>query len=64
MISFQDIDDDEHRNILKVINGAIKSCISAHGPITPNLIGSAGKRIIGALKSYDLDKMRIEPESS
>lgn len=31
------------------INGALKQTINAHGPITKNLIGSAGKRIYGAL---------------
>lgn len=31
------------------INGALKQAINAHGPITKNLIGSAGKRIYGAL---------------
>lgn len=31
------------------INGALKQTIHAHGPITKELIGSAGKRIYGAL---------------
>jgi len=31
------------------INGALKQAIHAHGPITKSLIGSAGKRIHGAL---------------
>jgi hypothetical protein len=34
---------------LKRINGALKQTINAHGPITKSLIGSAGKRIYGAL---------------
>lgn len=34
------------------INGAIKQTINAHGPITKNLIGSATKRIYGALLEY------------
>lgn len=33
----------------KKINGALKGCINAHGPITKMLIGSATKRIHGAL---------------
>jgi hypothetical protein len=33
----------------KKINGALKTCINAHGPITKMLIGSATKRIYGAL---------------
>jgi hypothetical protein len=31
------------------INGALKQTINAHGPITKDLIGSACKRIYGAL---------------
>jgi len=34
---------------LNKINGAIKQSIDAHGPITKVLIGSAAKRIYGAL---------------
>lgn len=33
----------------KKITGALKTCINAHGPITTLLIGSATKRIYGAL---------------
>jgi hypothetical protein len=33
------------------INGALKQSINAHGPITKELIGSASKRIHGALLS-------------
>lgn len=33
----------------KKINGALKQAINAHGPITKLLIGSATKRIYGAL---------------
>lgn len=34
---------------LKRINGGLKQTIDAHGPITKTLIGSASKRIYGAL---------------
>ena len=37
----------------KKINGALKSCITAHGPITKLLIGSATKRIYGNLLTKD-----------
>lgn len=33
----------------KKITGALRQCITAHGPITKLLIGSATKRILGAL---------------
>jgi len=36
---------------LNRINGALKQSINAHGPITKELIGSASKRIHGALLS-------------
>lgn len=35
------------------INGALKQTIQAHGPITKELIGSASKRIWGALLSNE-----------
>lgn len=38
---------------LNRINGALKMTINAHGPITKLLIGSAGKRIHGALLNDD-----------
>lgn len=56
MISFAYLDDKEHKKLLKIINGALKSCIKAHGPIDQKWIGSASKRVIGALKSYDQGK--------
>lgn len=34
---------------IRKINGALKQTINAHGPITIDLIGSASKRIYGAL---------------
>ena len=34
---------------LKRINGSLKSCINAHGPITKQLLGSASKRVYGSL---------------
>jgi hypothetical protein len=35
--------------MLRVINGALKSCIDAHGPITADTISSASKRIVQQL---------------
>jgi hypothetical protein len=40
----------------KRISGALKQTINAHGPITSILIGSATKRIHGALLSNGSDK--------
>lgn len=39
----------EKRADLNKINGALKQTINAHGPITKTLIGSASKRVYGAL---------------
>lgn len=40
----------------KKISGALKQTINAHGPITKSLIGSATKRIYGALLVNDNKK--------
>jgi hypothetical protein len=42
--------------VAKRINGALKSTINAHGPITKLLIGSASKRILGSLLSNEKPK--------
>jgi len=56
------VDDYENNNLkaieklkkkkgleIKKINGAIKQCFNAHGPITNKFITSASKRIYGSL---------------
>jgi hypothetical protein len=35
------------------INGALKSSIVGHGPITIDMIGSASKRVVGAIKTFN-----------
>ena len=60
MVDFNNISSAEHKKLLKVIMGALKSCISTHGPITSKWVGSAGKRVIGGLKSYDKSKPEKE----
>lgn len=37
----------------KRISGALKMCINAHGPITKQFLGSATKRVYGALLSNE-----------
>jgi len=46
---------------LRKISGALKQSISAHGPITKELIGSASKRIYGNIldSENDIDKISI-----
>lgn len=43
----------------KKINGALKQTINAHGPITIDIIGSATKRIYGALLTNPKKKTHI-----
>lgn len=43
----------------KMISGALKSCIDAHGPITKLLISSATKRVMGSLTSNNEKKSLI-----
>lgn len=46
---------------LKRVNGALKQCINAHGPITKDLIGSASKRIYGSiLETEQEEKLSIK----
>jgi hypothetical protein len=46
---------------LRKISGALKQSISAHGPITKELIGSASKRIYGNIldSENNIDKINI-----
>jgi hypothetical protein len=66
------VDDFEKNNIATIeklkkrkqvdtkrINGALKQTINAHGPITKLLIGSASKRIYGAMLTDEVDKEKI-----
>lgn len=41
---------DHDTTLERRIIGALKSCISAHGPITKDWVGSAAKRLIGIYK--------------
>ena len=45
---------------LRVISGALKSCIDAHGPISKEWVGSAAKRVRRALSSAQHDARRAE----
>lgn len=50
----------ERLNETKRISGALKQTINAHGNITPKLIGSATKRIYGALLKDENNKIKRE----
>ncbi len=36
-----------HEHLEQAIKGALRETIKTHGPVTPELIGSATKRIVG-----------------
>lgn len=44
------LDIENRSDVEKIIAGALKSTINVHGPITPEWIGSASKRIYGQLR--------------
>jgi len=61
--SFEDIDKKTFEKLkrskkieMDKINGALRQCINAHGPITKELIGSASKRIWGSM--LDIEKAK------
>lgn len=44
--------EDLHQSFLHpVVVGALRDAINQHGPIDRNLIGSAAKRVIGAVQA-------------
>ena len=45
------VDDHPSVNIERAVVGALRHAIRDHGPITPEQIGSAAKRIVGNLKN-------------
>jgi len=44
--------DIQQTEIHKIVVGALKNAIDAHGPITKDLTGSAAKRITAALLAH------------
>lgn len=46
------LSEEDHRKLLKIVNGALKSCIDTHGPIDKRMISSASKRVVGQLSAY------------
>jgi len=48
-----ELDGNCRAKLEKAIAGALTSTLAAHGPITPSLVSSAAKRVIGAIKGYN-----------
>jgi len=42
----------------RLVNGALKDCVSVHGPITKNLISSASRRVVGQIRGRILEITR------
>lgn len=42
----------DDKQLTKLVHGAIKETIRAHGPITTNLIASAVRRVVGQLLGH------------
>jgi len=59
--------DAERRRLERAVAGALRSAIHDHGPITPESIGSAVKRIVGQLRNArasDVAESKVEPPST
>lgn len=56
------LDLEDRAQMERTIAGALKSTIDAHGNITPALLGSAAKRVYGALKQIAKDKKQAETD--
>lgn len=46
--------------IMRIVAGALKSCIENHGPITPDLVGSASKRITKQFKATIEERVQAQ----
>jgi hypothetical protein len=47
--------DIQQSEIHKIVVGAMKGAIAAHGPITKDLVGSASKRVTAAVLAHIMD---------
>ncbi len=47
------IDLNARGKLERLVVGAVKDCINAHGPITKNNASSVGKRVIGVIKHFN-----------
>ena len=53
-----DISGPQRSSLERAIAGALRLTIDAHGPITREWIGSASKRVIGAIKEHNKERRR------
>jgi hypothetical protein len=60
------VDEQAAAGVERAVVGALRAAIRDHGPITPEHIGSAAKRIVGNLKNArcaDCGRVRQEPDA-
>ena len=54
----------EDKALTRLIKGALSDCISAHGPITRALLGSAIKRVVTNIQNSVHDRERAKRDPS
>lgn len=47
----------------RMINGALRDAINAHGPITEQNLSSTSKRVISMIKQFNRDQRSSNPPS-
>ena len=52
-------EDIQQTELFRAIVGALKAAINNHGPVTPEFIGSAAKRIYGAIEGKDCFNLEV-----
>ena len=55
------LDLQDRSKVEGAIAGAIRDSINTHGPITPQMIGSAAKRVYSTLKQLARDQKGVPP---
>lgn len=49
-------EDIHQHELFPVVVGALRDAIKAHGPITPDLIGSAAKRVVSQVVGFEKNR--------
>ena len=53
----------DEKLLYRIISGALKSCIDAHGPINKQIIPSASKRVRNQINGYIFDQLKRDANS-
>jgi len=57
--AFDRLTKDNSNILLRIVNGAMRSCIEAHGDITKEWIGSASKRIDTMIRGFLKNEFKV-----